>query len=97
MFVIKTIAKVLLLPVILLLFIMRLMVKIGMQISSLFLGAMMLIVLGCIIFTIFHQTWDSMAILVMIELLLILITAGTGFLEGILQIACENLGNYMKS
>ncbi len=97
MFILKTIGKILLLPIMLFLCIIKLLVKIGMEISSLVLGAMMLIVLACIILTIVQHTWNSMAILVIIEAFLILITAGTGFLEGILQIAYENLGNYMRS
>ncbi len=97
MIILKIAGKILLLPILLLLCIIRLLVKIGMEISSLILGVMILIVLGCIIFTIIQHTWNSMAILVIIEIFLILVTAGTGFLEGILQIAYENLGNYMRS
>ena len=52
MFLIKLIGKILLLPVVLLLAILRLLVKIGMEVSSFILGALMLIVFGCIIFTI---------------------------------------------
>ena len=51
MFLIKLIGKILLLPVVLLLAILRLLVKIGMEVSSFILGALMLIVFGCIIFT----------------------------------------------
>ncbi len=97
MIILKIAGKILLLPILLLLCIIRLLVKIGMEISSLILGVMILIVLGCIIFTIIQHTWNSMAILVIIEIFLILVTAGTGFLEGILQIAYENLGDYMRS
>ena len=43
MFLIKLIGKILLLPVVLLLAILRLLVKIGMEVSSLILGALMLI------------------------------------------------------
>lgn len=97
MLIFKTVEKILLLPIMLLLCIIRLLVKVGMEISSLVLGAMMLVVFGCIIFTIAQHTWSSLAILVVIEVLLIVITVGTGFLEGILQIAYENLGDYMRS
>ena len=48
MFLIKLIGKTLLLPVVLLLAILRLLVKIGMEVSSFILGALMLIVFGCI-------------------------------------------------
>ena len=42
--------KMLLLPIVLLLGILRLLVRIGMEVSSIILGALMLIVFGCIIF-----------------------------------------------
>ena len=67
MFLIKLIGKILLLPVVLLLAILRLLVKIGMEVSSFILGALMLIVFGCIIFTIVQHTWNSMAILIVME------------------------------
>ena len=97
MFLIKLIGTILLLPVVLLLAILRLLVKIGMEISSFILGTLMLIVFGCIIFTIIQHTWNSMAILIVMEVFLILITAGTGVVEGILQIVSESLGGFMRS
>ena len=55
--------------------------KTSVEVSSFILGALMLIVFGCIIFTIVQHTWNSMAILIVIEVFLILITAGTGVIE----------------
>ena len=89
--------KMLLLPIVLLLGILRLLVRIGMEVSSIILGALMLIVLGCIIFTIVQHTWSSMAILIVMEVFLVLITAGTGVIEGVLQMASESLGGFMRS
>ena len=89
--------KMLLLPIVLLLGILRLLVRIGMEVSSIILGALMLIVFGCIIFTIVQHTWSSMAILIVMEVFLILITAGTGVIEGVLQMASESLGGFMRS
>ena len=97
MFLIKLIGKMLLLPVILLLAILRLLVKIGMEISSFIFGALMLIVFGCIIFTIVQHTWNSMVILIVMEVFLILTTAGTGVVDGILQMASESLGGFIRS
>jgi len=68
-----------------------------MEVSSLILGALMLIVFGCIIFTIVQHTWNSMAILIVMEVFLILITAGTGVIEGALEIASESLEGFMRS
>ncbi len=89
--------KMLLLPIVLLLGILRLLVRIGMEVSSIILGALMLIVFGCIIFTIVQHTWSSMAILIVMEVFLVLITAGTGIIEGVLQMASESLGGFMRS
>ena len=89
--------KMLLLPIVLLLGILRLLVRIGMEVSSIILGALMLIVFGCIIFTIVQHTWSSMAILIVMEVFLVLITAGTGVIEGVLQMASESLGGFMRS
>ena len=89
--------KMLLLPIVLLLGILRLLVRIGMEVSSIILGALMLIVFGCIIFTIVQHPWSSMAILIVMEVFLVLITAGTGVIEGVLQMASESLGGFMRS
>ena len=93
----KLIGKTLLLPVLLLLGLFRLIVKIGMEISSFVLGALMLIVLGCIIFTIVQHTWNSMWILIVMEVFLVLITAGTGVIQGLLDIASDSLTDFMRS
>ena len=97
MFLLKLIAKILLLPVILILGLLRLLVHIGINLSSIVLGGLMLIVFGCIVFTIIQHTWNSMAILIAMEVFLVLITAGAGLIEGVLQIAGENLGEFMRS
>ena len=94
---IKFFGKMLLLPIVLLLGILRLLVRIGMEVSSIILGALMLIVFGCIIFTVLRHAWNSMAILIVTEVFLVLITAGTGIIEGVLQMASESLGGFMRS
>ena len=93
----KLIGEILLLPVLLLLGILRLLVKIGMEVSSLILGALMLIVFGCIIFTIIQHTWNSMWILIVMEVFLVMITAGTGVIQGVLDIASDSLSGFMRS
>ena len=49
MILIRLLMKVLLLPIMLILFVLRILVKIGIELSSIVLGGMMLIVFGCII------------------------------------------------
>ena len=93
----KLIGKILLLPVVLLLGILRLLVTIGMEVSSFILGALMLIVFGCIIFTIIQHTWNSMWILIVMEVFLVMITAGTGVIQGVLDIASDSLSGFMRS
>ena len=97
MFLLKLIAKILLLPVILILGLLRLLVHIGINLSSIVLGGLMLIVFGCIVFTIIQHTWNSMAILIAMEVFLVLITAGAGVIEGLLEMASDNLGGFMRS
>ena len=97
MFLLKLIAKILLLPVILILGLLRLLVHIGINLSSIVLGGLMLIVFGCIVFTIIQHTWNSMAILIVMEVFLVLITAGAGFIEGLLEMASDSLGGFMRS
>ena len=97
MFLLKLIAKILLLPVILILFVLRLLVHIGINLSSIVLGGLMLIVFGCIVFTIIQHTWYSMAILIAMEVFLVLITAGAGVIEGLLEMASDSLGGFIRS
>ena len=97
MFLLKLIAKILLLPVILILGILRLLVHIGINLSSIVLGGLMLIVFGCIVFTIIQHTWKSMAILIAMEVFLVLITAGAGIIEGLLEMVSDSLGGFMRS
>lgn len=97
MFLLKFLAKILLLPVILILGILRLLVHIGINLSSIVLGGLMLIVFGCIVFTIIQHTWNSMAILIAMEVFLVLITAGAGVIEGLLEMASDSLFGFVRS
>ena len=96
MFILKLFAKILLLPVILIFGVLRLLVHIGINLSSIVLGGLMLIVFGCIIFTLIQHTWNSMAILIAMEAFLVLITAGAGVIEAVLEMASDSLGGFMK-
>ena len=97
MCILKFLAKILLLPVVLILGILRLLVHIGINLSSIVLGGLMLIVFGCIIFTIVQHTWNAMAILIAMEIFLVLITAGAGLIEGFLEMASDSLGGFIRS
>ena len=97
MFLLKLLMKVLLLPVMLVLFVLRVLVKIGIELSSIILGGLILIIFGCIIYAIVKQMWSSAFILIAMEACIIMVTFGAGLLEGILQIAQESLGIFMRS
>ena len=97
MFLLKLLMKVLLLPVMLVLFVLRVLVKIGIELSSIILGGLILIIFVCIIYAIVKQMWSSAFILIAMEACIIMVTFGAGLLEGILQIAQESLGIFMRS
>ena len=82
---------------ILILGILRLLVHIGINLSSIVLGGLMLIMFGCIVFAIIQHTWNSMAILIAMEVFLVLITAGAGVIEAVLEMASDSLGGFMRS
>ena len=97
MFLLKLLMKVLLLPVMLVLVVLRVLVKIGIELASIILGGLILIVFGCIIYAIVQQMWSSMWILIAMEAVLIIVTAGAGMLDVLLEEASINLGLLMRS
>ena len=97
MFILKLVVKILLLPILLLLGVLRLLVKIGINLSSIILGGLMLVVFVCIIYAIVRQMWPSVFILIAMEAVLIMITAGAGAVEFFLQEACGGIGNFLRS
>jgi len=96
MFLLKLLMKVLLLPVMLVLFVLRVLVKIGIELSSIVIGGLMLIVFGCIIYAIVQQMWSSAFILIAMEACIIMVTFGAGLLEGLLQMAGESCGEFLR-
>ena len=94
MFLLKLLMKVLLLPVMLVLFVLRVLVKIGIELSSIIVGGLILIVFG---YAIVQQMWPSMWILIAMEAVLIIVTAGAGMLDVLLEEASINLGLLMRS
>mgnify|MGYP006988894276 CR=1 FL=1 len=76
---------------------LRLLVKVGINLSSIILGGFMLIVFGCIIYAVVQQMWPSVFILISMEAILVLITACAGAVDFFLQEACVGIGNFMRS
>ncbi len=89
MFLLKLLMKVLLLPVMLILFTLRVMVRIGAELSSIVCGGLILIVFGCIIYAIVQKMWSSPFILIGMETCLVMFVTGTEVLEVALQKLCN--------
>lgn len=81
----------------LILFVLRVLVKIGIELSSVIVGGLIMIIFGCIIYAIVQQMWPSMWILIAMEVVLIMVTAGAGMLDVLLEEASFNLGLLMRS
>lgn len=55
------------------------------------------IIFGCIIYAIVQQMWSSALILIAMEAVLIIVTAGAGILDVLLEEASINLGLLIRS
>ncbi|MCR5127844.1 MAG: hypothetical protein K6B69_07050 [Lachnospiraceae bacterium] len=97
MFLMKLIGKILLLPVIIILLTLRVLVRIGINLSSIILGGLMLIVFGCIIYAVIQQMWVSVLILISMEVFLVMITAGAGVIAEVLATGSESIGGFLRS
>ena len=97
MFVLKLAIKLLLLPVLLLLGVIKLLVKISLKLSSIVLGAAILLVFGGILLLIVQQAWSQLIPLLLIEVGLMLLTFATGVVQAILDIVCTGLKSAMRS
>ena len=87
MLILRILLKVALLPVVLILLLLKVIVKVGMQISSVVLGGLILVVAGCLIYTITKQAWSQTFLLVLIEAAVMGITIGTGIIESLVDAA----------
>lgn len=91
MFIIKVFLKVMLIPVVLLLTLLKILVGIGNKLVSIPMGLSLLIVFACIVFAGSQKMWSSMLILIVIEAGVILLTAAAELLEEGLKIVIENI------
>ena len=97
MILLKLIGKILLLPVMIMFLTLRVLVRIGINLSSIIFGGLMLIVFGCIIYAVIQQMWPSVLILISMETILVMITAGAGVIEEVLIIGSERIGGFLRS
>ena len=56
----------------------------------------MFVVVVCIIYAIVQQMWPSTFILIAMEACIIMVTFGAGLLEGLLQMAGESCGEFLR-
>ena len=85
MYILRILLKAALLPIVLILLIVKVIVKVGMQISSVILGGLILFVVGCLIYTITKQAWSQTFLLVLIEVAVMGVTIGTGIIESLVD------------
>ena len=85
MFILRILLKAALLPAVLILLIVKVIAKVGMQISSVILGGLILFVVGCLIYTITKQAWSQTFLLVLIEVAVMGVTIGTGIIESLVD------------
>lgn len=85
MFILRILLKTALLPVVLILLLVKVVVKVGMQVSSIILGGLILFVAGCLIYTITKQAWSQTFLLVLIEAAIMGVTIGTGIIESLVD------------
>ena len=87
MFILRILLKAALLPVVRILLIVKVIVKVGMHLSSIVLGGLILFVAGCLIYTITKQAWSQTFLLALIEAGIMGITIGTAVIESLIDAA----------
>ena len=87
MFILRILLKTALLPVVLILLFVKVIVKVGMQLSSIILGGLILFVASCLIYTITKQAWSQTFLLALIEAGIMGITIGTAVIESLIDAA----------
>ena len=87
MFILRILLKTALLPVVLILLFVKVIVKVGMQLSSIILGGLILFVAGCLIYTITKQAWSQTFLLALIEAGIMGITIGIAVIESLIDAA----------
>ena len=93
MFILRILLKTALLPVVLILLFVKVIVKVGMQLSSIILGGLILFVAGCLIYTITKQAWSQTFLLALIEAGIMGITIGTAVIESLIDAALMGIAD----
>lgn len=92
-FLLKIVAVVLIVPVIVFMLVMKLLVNL----SSYVLGPFMLFLIGCSIYTIFHNAWNQLLILVILLLACVLALFCASWIIVTLEDVNSRLKNFVKA
>lgn len=87
MLVFRWLLKAAFLPVMLILLVLKVLVKIGVEISSVIFGILILFIAGCIIYTIMKQVWIQTFLLVLTETGIVGVVIATSVVEGLIDAA----------
>ena len=93
----RILAKAALLPLLFIVSVVRLLVKIGLELSSVLLGGLILLIFGFLVYYLYKQSWDQAFLVFLTEGVLVLITVSAGLVDGLLDILSEKLGDFMLS
>ena len=91
----KVILRILLVPVILLVAALSIFVKILVHVGAFAVGLFLLFLLGCIIWTLFHQLWSQTGLLLGISACSVGVFFGAGMLESLLENVSSALAGLM--
>lgn len=76
MFIFRLIAKIVLLPMFIVLLTLRILVKISLNLASIVAGGLIIVVFACLVYVIVKARWTDVLILGMMEATIVAITFG---------------------
>lgn len=96
MFILKLMAKIALLPMLLVLLTLRILVKISLNLASIVAGGLILVVFACLVYVIIKARWTDVLILGMMETAIVAVTFGAALIDGLLDMASNSLGSFFS-
>ncbi len=96
-FLLKTVLKIVLFPVLLLMMFIQWIANILINVSAYIISPVMLFVLGCGIYSVVKASWLNVALLTGIELGLFALLFGAGWVMAMMESLCDGLMGFMHS
>lgn len=96
-FLIRSLMKVLVLPLVLFLAVLQVFVKIGIHLSSMVISLFTLFVFFCVVLTIVRQQWSQTFLLFLIEAGVLTAAFAAGILDAVLEGAAGRLADFMRT